>query len=147
MARRIHFLLSVSEQQNNPIPWKTYKIIRKRTVKRCLLAISLKWQKIEERLSSLRKDWWYETAVNIFLNLLQEKKWISSESVSSLQDQLLWIPLEKKDFEIIVELLTGFNLTVLQILESINWRIDYRIEGYGDSEYAFIKRLQKIPLI
>ena len=143
IARRIHFLLEVAEQQESPKPGKTYKLIRKRTVKRCLLSIAEKWKSTETRINTLRSDGWYEIAINIFLELLKDKRWASKEMIDDLRSSILLSKSDKKDFAIIVDLLTWFNLTPSQILQAISWYIEKKIQWYHDDTYIFLKKLIK----
>lgn len=146
LARRIHFLIDVAKQQDSPEPWKTYKYIRKRTVKRCFLAIAKKWETAEKRIHSLRKDGWYETAINIFLELLTVKKWITEDILTSQKERLIPSDPKTPDFEIVAELLRWFHLSISDIVQVVSWHIDQKIRWYNDDTYSFLRRLQNITI-
>ena len=145
VARRIHFLLEVERQQNNPISWRTYPWIRKRTIKRCFLVISQKWKLLEERIHLLRKDDAYIVAIRICLDLLKKQRDVDDENMSRLEWELLWSQLQT-DNEHILTLLTGFGFTYWNIVQVLSEHIKHKIKWYDDDVYAFLKRIPKFPI-
>ncbi len=147
MAKRIHYLLGVLVRQDpNNVEWsRWYKYVRKRTVKRCYLALSKRGEKLEKSIQDLRTDTVaFDTAISIFLALLRIKQKRSINEIESFKEELSNMDPSSKDIETIILLLSQFHLTPSQIIPALNWHTSYTIHWYEDDVYSFLRRLQRM---
>ena len=145
MAKRIHYLLKVLERQDTSVEWsQSYKYVRKRTIKRCFLALSKKWKKLENNIQLLRTDTIaFDTAISIFSELLKIKQKRKNTDIELLKEELSGMDASAREIEIIILLLWQFQLIPSQIIHTLNGHTSYKIHWYEDDTYSFLRNLQR----
>ena len=147
MARMIHFLLGVLARQdpNNTERSQWYKYVRKRTIKRCILALSRKWEGLEKNIQDLKtNNIAFDTAISIFLALLRIKQKHNNRNIESFKEELDGIDPSVTDIELIILLLSQFHLASSEIIQALNGHTAYQIHWYEDDVYSFLRRLQRM---
>lgn len=151
MAKRIKLLLDIVELQDpnskktSPIP-----IIRWRTIRRTMESIGRRWEKLESKITELRKDpEHFRLVVKIFIFLVMlkvEKKPLNEpipdQRISKITNTKAFINYE---LDAIIAILENFGLARDEIFKTIRWETAKAIRKIDfDDVYSFLKWLRNL---
>ena len=151
IAKRMRVLLNLVDQTHTPNSTWHVRVVRRRTVKRVMLWIDTRCERLEEKITNLRKDpEQFRTIMAITIKLIMVKieheKPETSVPIGRVEN-ITNSPYKNHELETIIALLENFWFTRKEIYETIRWDTAKKIPKIEfDDVYKFLKKITQNPL-
>lgn len=140
IARRIKFLTRVLLRQESG---SGYRLVRKRTVNRCMSTMDQKWSLLASQVRELRQNpQALEIAINIFISLVISRGMYEVGYFDTYKSEIMNSPASSNEISIILQFLRWFWLTESEVIDAISGHVGRQIREYEDDVYTFLRHIQ-----
>lgn len=151
IAKRMHFLLTLVDQVNTPNKAWYVRVVRRRTVKRAMLGIDKRCERLEEKIANLRMDpEKFRTIIAITVKLIMVKIEHEKPEIPvppERVEKITTTPAGNFEVEAIVALLENFGFSRTEIFETVRWDTAKKIPRIDfDDVYKFLKKITQNPI-
>ena len=139
MRRRVNFIALVEERN---------RVVRRRTVKRCLEVINKKWSELSHLLHGSRQvsPKMLNVSIQLYVKILIEKKIIEKAQWTNVYTYIKNAGSMQTEAEMIVTMLEVLGVNRKDILWILRWDTITRIIQVADENaYLFIRRVLSLP--